>query len=61
LRQEKKIKKSRKPEEKLKVKAVMVRLTSSDFDLFERLADELQTSIAAVIRLYALRALKDKK
>ncbi len=53
----KKVKKPRKPEEKLKVKAVLVRFTNADFEKFEEMADVLQTSIAAVIRQYALKAI----
>ncbi len=53
----KKVKKARKPKEKLKVKAVLVRFTNTDFEKFEEMADMLQTSIAAVIRQYALRAI----
>ncbi|HAK89156.1 MAG TPA: hypothetical protein DHV16_02530 [Nitrospiraceae bacterium] len=53
----KKVKKPRKPEEKLKVKAVLVRFTNTDFDKFEEMADTLQTSIAAVIRQYALKGI----
>jgi len=53
----KKAKKPRKPEEKLKVKAVLVRFTNTDFEKFEDMADALQTSIAAVIRQYALKAI----
>ncbi|MCL4537497.1 MAG: hypothetical protein M1610_07900 [Nitrospirae bacterium] len=53
----KKIKKARKPKEKLKIKAVLVRFTSSDFQKLEEMADALQIPIAAVIRQYAIKGI----
>jgi 2,3-bisphosphoglycerate-independent phosphoglycerate mutase len=53
----KKIKKARKPKEKLKVKAVLVRFTNSDFEKLEEMADALQIPIAAVIRQYAIKGI----
>jgi 2,3-bisphosphoglycerate-independent phosphoglycerate mutase len=54
---EKKVKKTRKPKEKLKVKAVLVRFTSADFERLEEMADALQIPIAAVIRQYAIKGI----
>ncbi|MEW6740361.1 MAG: hypothetical protein ACOYU2_10900 [Nitrospirota bacterium] len=53
----KKIKKARKPKEKLKVRAVLVRFTNSDFERLEEMADALQIPIAAVIRQYAIKGI----
>lgn len=53
----KKIKKARKPKEKLKVRAVLVRFTNSDFEKLEEMADALQIPIAAVIRQYAIKGI----
>jgi len=53
----KKIKKARKPKEKLKIKAVLVRFTSSDFQKLEEIADALQIPIAAVIRQYVIKGI----
>jgi len=53
----KKVKKARKPKEKLKVKAVLVRFTNSDYQKLEEMADALQIPIAAVIRQYAIKGI----
>jgi 2,3-bisphosphoglycerate-independent phosphoglycerate mutase len=53
----KKVKKVRKPKEKLKVRAVLVRFTNSDFEKLEEMADALQIPIAAVIRQYAIKGI----
>jgi 2,3-bisphosphoglycerate-independent phosphoglycerate mutase len=53
----KKVKKARKPKEKLKVRAVLVRFTDSDFERLEAMADALQIPIAAVIRQYAIKGI----
>lgn len=58
---EKPAKKSRKPKKKLKVKAVLVRFTKTDFAKLEKIADELQTSISSVIRQYAIKEVSDRE
>ncbi|BCB95614.1 hypothetical protein JZK55_05360 [Dissulfurispira thermophila] len=57
----KKVKKARKPEEKLKVRAVLVRFTNSDYQKFEEMADALQIPVAAVIRQYAIKGIASEQ
>lgn len=58
---QKTIKKSRKPKKKLKVKAVLVRFTREDFDRLKKIADELQISIASIVRQYAVKEISSGK
>ena len=53
-------KKSRKPKKKLKVKAVLVRFTRDDFERLQNIADELQTSIASLVRQYTIKEVAAK-